>query len=183
MGCETRVGSMIVPAHKIVVMVAEFGFVLAATAAVLVPSISGGEVGRVAAAETPDRKLWQAVAPGRVEPLSGEIKIAAPVMGRIGEVLVKVNDKVFAGEALMRLEDDEAVARLRAAEAQAALRKRARNDQRAANRAASRRQAEDAVADTEQAVVEARDALDRAAAVKRTQSGSEADIDTARTRL
>jgi len=53
--------------------------------------------------ETPEDRGWQAVAPGRVEPWSGEIKIAAAVVGRIGEVLVGVNDKVFAGEPLIRL--------------------------------------------------------------------------------
>ena len=58
------------------------------------------------AVETPEG--WQAVAPGRVEPWSGEIRIAAPVVDRIGEVLVGVNDKVFAGEPLIRLEDGEA---------------------------------------------------------------------------
>ena len=32
---------------------------------------------------------WQAVAPGVVEPGSGQIKIAAPVIGRVSEVMVK----------------------------------------------------------------------------------------------
>ena len=64
------------------------------------------------AADPPDDRSWQAVAPGRVEPWSGEIKIAAPVVGRIGEVLVGVNDRVFVGEPLIRLEDDEARARI-----------------------------------------------------------------------
>ena len=54
------------------------------------------------AQESADKKTWLAVAPGRVEPLSGEIKIGSPVMGRVGEVLVKVGDKVFAGEALVQ---------------------------------------------------------------------------------
>jgi len=135
------------------------------------------------AAETPDNKLWQAVAPGRVEPSSGEIKIAPPIVGRIGDVLVKVNDKVFAGEPLIRLDDDEIQARLLVGQAQVALRKRARNDQRASNRASVRRQAEDAVADSEQAVVEARSALDKAAAVRRAGKGSDDEIDAARARL
>jgi HlyD family secretion protein len=173
---------MLTPKHKIIVMVAVCGLMAAAAVAALAPGI-GGEAARATAAETPDNKLWQAVAPGRVEPWSGEIKIAAPVVGRIGEVLVKVNDKVFAGEPLMRLEDDETRARLPAAEAQVALRKRARNDQRPSGRAANRRQAEDAVADTEQTVVEARSTLDNAAAAKRAESGSDADIDTARAKL
>ena len=60
--------------------------------------------------------------------MSREIKVAAPVMGRIAEVLVKPNDKVAAGELLVRLDDVEAQARLTSADAQVALRKRARND-------------------------------------------------------
>ena len=43
-----------------------------------------------------DEKNWEAVAPGLVEPLSGEIKMLAPVVGRISEVLVmaKADDAV-----------------------------------------------------------------------------------------
>jgi hypothetical protein len=67
---------------------------------------------RPRAAEAPEDKGWQAVAPGRVEPWSGEIKIAAAVVGRIGEVLVGVNDKVFAGEVLVRQREFEAVRRV-----------------------------------------------------------------------
>jgi HlyD family secretion protein len=173
---------MIGPGHKAVAVAAACGFALAAAVAVLAPE-TGGEVARARAAETLDNKLWQAVAPGRVEPQSGELKIVAPVTGRIGEMLVKVNDKVFAGEPLIRLDDDETQARLLAAQAQVALRKRARNDQRSSSRATSRRQAEDAVAESEQAVVEAWTALDKAAAAKRGGKGPDADIDGARTRL
>src|SRR5437763_1715336 len=46
----------------------------------------------------PPETNWHAVAPGRVEPRSGEIKVAPVVIGRIAGVLVKVNDVVFAGE-------------------------------------------------------------------------------------
>jgi len=174
-------GPMIKSKRKINVIVAG-GVALAAAIAVL--ALAGGaKMARVTAAETPDSKLWQAVAPGRVESWSGEIKVSAPVVGRVGEVLVKVNDKVFAGEPLIRLEDDETQARLLAAQAQIALHKRARNDQRPSSRAAIRRQAEDAVADSEQAVVEARSALDKAAAAKRAEKGTDADIETARARL
>ena len=42
-------------------------------------------------------KSWEAVAPGLVETRSGEIKIWAPVIGRISEVPVNANDKVLAG--------------------------------------------------------------------------------------
>jgi HlyD family secretion protein len=63
------------------------------------------------------------------------------------------------------------------------LHRRARNDQHSPSRAAGRRQAEDAIAESEQAVVEAWSALDKAAAAKRSEKGSDADIDAARARL
>jgi HlyD family secretion protein len=36
-----------------------------------------------------DNKNWQAVAPGRVEPRSGEIKVMAPMIGIVSQVLVQ----------------------------------------------------------------------------------------------
>lgn len=131
------------------------------------------------AEEALDRKTWQAVAPGRVEPWSGEIRVGSAAMGRVGEVLVKVNDTVFAGEALIRLEDEEARNRHAKAELQYTLRKRARST--ATGRSAERRRHEDAVTDAESAVVTARAAVDRAAAAKRAGKGD--DVATARKNL
>ena len=65
----------------------------------------------IGAQETPggkadkNSKSWEAVAPGLVEARSGEIKIWAPVIGRICEIQVNANDKVLTGEALLRLDD------------------------------------------------------------------------------
>jgi multidrug efflux pump subunit AcrA (membrane-fusion protein) len=42
---------------------------------------------------TADDKNWQAVAPGLVEPRSGEITVMAPVIGVISEVMVQSGDK------------------------------------------------------------------------------------------
>jgi HlyD family secretion protein len=123
------------------------------------------------------------VAPGRVEPFSGAIKIAAPVMDVIAQVLVKVNDKVFAGEPLIRLTDNEARARLAAAEAQVAFRLRARNDETAPPRRTARRRAKDAVANADNAVVEAQAALDKAAVDNRAGRASDVDCEAARTAL
>jgi HlyD family secretion protein len=156
---------------------------VAAAAAALVPMIRAEEAARTSRIETPDDKRWQAVAPGRVEPTSGEIKIAAPIVGVIGEVLVKANDKVFAGEPLIRLVDSEAQARLATAEAQIALRKRARNDESPSSRASTRRKAEDGVADADKALSEAQAAVDRAAIERRAGRGSDADVDAARAAL
>jgi HlyD family secretion protein len=163
------------------------GLAVAAIACVLAapePALHAEETARaVPRADAPDEKNWQAVAPGRIEPVTGEIKIAAPIGGLIGEVLVKAGDKVSAGEPLIRLADREVQARIAAAEAQIALRKRARNDQAPSSKAGERRKAEDAVADGEKAVAEARSALDQTALERRSGRGSDADLDAARSAL
>ena len=128
-------------------------------------------------------KGWQAVAPGRVEPSSGEIKITSVVGALVGEVLVKANDKVFAGEPLIRFRDDELRARLAAAEAQVALRQRVRNDQHASGKAADRRKAEDALSEAESDVFDARSAVDVAAVARRAGGSSDANISAARASL
>ena len=128
-------------------------------------------------------KRWQAVAPGRVEPRSGQIKVATTVIGLVDKVLVKANDTVFAGEPLIRLSDDELGARLAAAEAQVALRMRARDERAATGKASDRREARDAVADAEQAVYDARSAVDRAAAEWRAKGGPDTGLTAARSAL
>jgi multidrug efflux pump subunit AcrA (membrane-fusion protein) len=157
---------------------------IACVLVVSTPALHAQETVRATArGDSSDGKNWQAVAPGRIEPVSGEIRIAALVAGLIGDVLVKAGDKVSAGEPLIRLADREAQARIAAAEAQIALRKRARNDQAASSRAGERRKAEDAVADGKKAVVEARSALDRTAFERRAGRASDADLDAARSAL
>lgn len=157
---------------------------LAAGAAAL--TALAGLLPQLAAAQEPARldeagqKLWAAVAPGRVESVSREIRIVAPAVGRIAEVFAKPNDKVFAGELLIRLDDEEAAARLAVAEAQLAMRKRARDDQSGPRGSAERRKAEDALADAERALGDARFALDKAASDRRGGAGSEESLAAAR---
>jgi HlyD family secretion protein len=133
--------------------------------------------------EADEDERWLVVAPGRVEPVSGEIRIVSPVAGVVGEVLVKANDMVFAGEPLIRLADEEAQARLAAAETQVALRRKVRNDENPTPKAAVRRRAEDALMDAQKAVSEARAGLDKAAVARRTEGGPPADIEMARAAL
>jgi HlyD family secretion protein len=124
-------------------------------------------------------------------------------MAVIAQVLVKVDDKVFAGEPLVRLVDTEARARLAAAEAQVAFRLRARNDESApatsptrpaprrrgevvaanADKAGARRRAEDALADADKEVMEAQAALDKAVVDRRAGAASNTPIETARSGL
>lgn len=126
---------------------------------------------------------WDAVAIGRVEPQSREIRIAAPMPAPIAAVEVKTNDKVFAGQLLVRLDDSEALARVAAADAQVALHRRARNDQSTSTVSADRRKAEDGVADAERATVDTRAALDKVAAEWRDGHAAQADLDAARAAL
>ena len=79
--------------------------------------------------ETAAKIDWVAAAPGRIEPKSGLVRVGAQLLGRIAEVTVKLNDNVEEGELLIRLDDDEARARLQAAETEAASRKRERDAQ------------------------------------------------------
>jgi len=109
----------------------------------------------------PPEPAWVASAPGRVEPVSGEVRIDALIVGRVAEVLVEVNDRVGAGDLLVRIEDEEAGARLAAAEAQAALRKRERDAVGARGALADLRKSEDGAADAERALAAARQRHDR----------------------
>jgi HlyD family secretion protein len=133
--------------------------------------------------ETIEEGRWVAVAPGRIEPVSGEIRISAPVVAVIGEVLVKANDKVFAGEPLIRLSDNEIQARFAAAEAQLATRRRARNAESPSAKAAARRRAEDAVADADDGIADAQAFLDRIAAERRAGRRSDTDVEAGRAAL
>jgi HlyD family secretion protein len=155
------------------------------TAAAVAIGILGTLVG-LAFAETnapqkpvTDDKNWQAVAPGLIEPRSGEVKVMAPAISVISEVMVQSGDKVTADEPMIRLEDEAARARVATSQAQAEMRKRARNDQ-GAGKAADRRKAEDGVAEAEAAVVQTREIFDAAIKAKRG-GGSDADLAAART--
>lgn len=134
-------------------------------------------------AAAPEDKQWQAVAPGRVEACSGQIKLATIVMGVVDKVLVTANDKVFAGEPLIHLSDGEFAARLAAAETQVALRKRARDERSVAGSANTRRKARDAVADAEQSVYGMRAIVDRVAAELRAKGGADDGLTMARSAM
>ena len=149
--------------------------------AAALPLRTGAQEPARAKSDTADRKNWQAVAPGRVEPRSGEIRVVSPMVARIAKVLVKPNDKVFAGEVLLRLDDDEIRTRWAKADLQVALRKRARPAPQAKD--AARRKFEDAAADADTAVVAARAAVDRAAVARRKGGGTEETLAAARQSL
>jgi len=53
-----------------------------------------------------------AAGPGRVEPVSEEIRVAAQIGGRLQDVLVEEGDRVAAGQAIAHVENDDFAARV-----------------------------------------------------------------------
>ena len=112
-------------------------------------------------AEVPTQTMqWAASATGRVEPKDGEVRIASQAPGRIVEVLAKTNDKVHAGDLVIRLDDQEIYVRIAAAIAEVSVREREREDEKVTGLALDRRSAEDAVADAERGVFAAHESFD-----------------------
>ena len=133
--------------------------------------------------KSPSSRSWTASAPGKVEPRHGEIRITPQLSGRIVDIAVKVNDDVRAGDLLIRLDDDEARARVRAASALADSRKRARDNDDAGELASTRRKADDAVFDARYALRQAREDLDIEAALARASNNNRDNLDAARARV
>ena len=150
-------------------------------AVAVVPVVATASVAAAQAAGTESPEGWAAVAPGRVEPVSGAIKLSAATMGTIDQVRVKANDTVLAGEPLVQLVDTEARAQLASAEAQALMRQRVRDKESTPSGAGPRRRAEDAVAESEDNVFDLRALFDKASIDK--HAGRTADLDAARTAL
>ncbi len=127
------------------------------------PQAASDQTASTNSAENPnpqDRPAWAASATGRVEPKSGEVRIAADVPGRITKIPVDINDKVKAGDLLVQLDDSLARAKLKGATAQAAASERTRNEEDVRGMAVDRRNAEDDLASAERARFDARQAFD-----------------------
>jgi HlyD family secretion protein len=139
--------------------------------------LAGAAIGQPPA---PAKSAWVASAPGRVEPAGGEIRIGAQVPGRIAEVLVSVNDQVFPGDLLVRLEDDELLARVHSAEAEVAVRRRDRDNESVGRLAQDRRNAEDAVANAERQLANARAEYDRLFRAQRAGTTKQGEVTGAR---
>jgi HlyD family secretion protein len=143
------------------------------------------EAAKAEATNTPPKvqpkTTWAASAPGRVEPVGGEIRISAQAPGRIAEVLVGTNDRVAAGDLLVQLADEELVARVHAARAEVAARKRDRDNEKNVSKATQdRRTAEDNLANAERALALARGELDRALRSHRASTAAAGVVDKAR---
>jgi HlyD family secretion protein len=149
---------------------------------VQVDTKAGGTATQPATATASTSKpMWAASAPGRVEPTGGEVRVAAQTPGRISEVLVSLNDKVSAGDLMISLDDEDLLGRIHAAAAEAAVRKRDRDNTDAGGRLGQdRRSGEDSVASSERQLANLREELDRVIRAHRRGSGTAGDLQKAR---
>lgn len=133
----------------------------------------------------PDRAKpnWIAAAPGRVEPRSGQVRIASLAPGRIIDVTAALGDRVTKGDMLIRLDDREARARLATAEAEVAIRLRERDAQPETAGREEVRKAEDALYAAERLVANSRFALDGVLAADRKLAGNPQELLKARNQL
>ncbi len=147
------------------------GSVTAAVAQTAVPQVS------TSAAKS---GAWAASAPGRTEPKNGEFRIGTQAAGRVVEVLVQTNDRVTAGDLLVRVDDEDMQAKLVGADAEMSVRKRERDAETVGRLAQDRRLAEDAIAVADRALFQARRELDRVFAGRRAAGAVEDDLVKAR---
>lgn len=163
----------------------------AGAACVLIPMYAPKLAAAITPATTPAAQVlpdrpqptWVAAAPGRVEPRSGQIRVASLAPGRILEISTQVGDRVTKGDVLVRLDDKEARARLTAAEAEVAIRQRERDAQAETAGREDVRKAEDALYAAERAATNARFALDGVLAADRKAAGNAQDLIQARNQL
>jgi len=126
---------------------------------------------------------WATSATGRVEPKDGEVRVTAQAPGQIVEVAVSTNAEVRAGDLLVRLDDDDLISKVTAAQAEAAVREREREEEEVKGPALDRRRAEDAVTGSDRAVFAARQMLDAVTREMSSGSGSAEAVAKARGEL
>ena len=123
---------------------------------------------------------WAAAAPGRVEPKGRELRIASPSPAIIREVLASLNDRVQKGDLLVRLDDEEPIARLAAAKAQVAVKTTDRDNEKASGAALDRRKAEDSLYNAERNAFDTRLDLDRSISEFKTNKAALSDVQSGR---
>ena len=127
---------------------------------------------------------WAAAAPGRIEARNGEIRVSASIAGRIVEVVARGGDKVEAGDLLIRLEDEEPLAQVKAADADSRSSRRERDKVKAGNvREFNMREAEDKVDAAERLLRTQRAEQDRLVLARRNGAVSEKQVSGARSTL
>lgn len=137
-----------------------------------------GSASHARADATGQRAQWAASATGRIEPRNGEIRLAAQISGRIVDVPVKSADRVKKGEVLVRLDDEDYWIRHAAAESEAHVRKRERDEDTEIKSGQERRRLEDSSFDAERALFRTRMAFDEAAnALRAGKSGTPQSVE------
>lgn len=137
-----------------------------------------GSASQSRADATGQRAQWAASATGRIEPRNGEIRLAAQISGRIADVPVKSADRVKKGEVLVRLDDEDHWIRHAAAESEAHVRKRERDEDIEIKSGQERRRLEDASFDAERALFRTRMVFDEAAnALRAGKSGTPQSVE------
>jgi HlyD family secretion protein len=129
------------------------------------------------------RPVWAASATGRVEPKEGEVRISSVVPGQIVDVIAKTNDQVAAGDPLVLLDSEDLLPKLSAAESEAEVRILERDEEPATGVALERRQAEDALNESERARFRAQRSFDEVYRQGRLGGGDANAATAARERL
>lgn len=153
-----------------------FGAALLGATGVLVPGLAPAYSEQPAASTA----AWAAAAPGRVEPKGRALRIVSPSPAIIREVWAALNDRVQKGDLLVRLDDEELLARLAAAKAQVAVKTTDRDNVKASGNALDRRKAEDNLYNAERTAVDARLDLDRLIAEFKTNKAKLSDVQSGR---
>lgn len=119
------------------------------------------------------------VAPGKVEPRSEEIRVAAALTGRLAEVPVEEGQRVKSGDILAIIENAEHLARVRQAEASLRLQQAALKRLINGPRAAERREAHAAIEEARAVLAQAAAELERQDALTRAGHASRQAFDRA----
>lgn len=135
--------------------------------------------------ETTPKPTWAASATGRIEPKDGEVRIGTQVAGQVDAVFVKMNNRVVAGDLLVRIDDTEARTKRAAADVEVLVRKRERDDdtEPVPPLAEERRKAEDALSDAERSLHQARMGFDAAVEQMSKGQGTPEAVTEARARM
>ncbi len=143
-------------------------------------SLFVGNAAEAQGANEVPRPRWAASATGRVEPASGAVHVTSLIGGRITQVPVAIGERVAKGDVLVQLDDKEALQRIRAAAAEADVRKLERADEEVTGLSLERREAEDDVSDAQRERFAAWRALDETVELKRSGDARESDVTAAR---
>lgn len=134
-------------------------------------------------ADAGPRPQWAASATGRIEPRDGEVRISAQIPGRIADVPVRAGDRATKGDVLVKLDDEDHWLRQTAAESEALVRKRERDEDPEAKNGVGRRKLEDAVYESDRALFRARMAFDETLASYRAGRVNLLTLDEARAKI